>query len=441
MGNEHIAIRVRDLVKEYRIYARPADMLTELISAKQRHTRFRALDRVSFEVRHGEVVGVIGRNGAGKSTLLKVLTGVVDHDEGQVEVNGRVSAILELGMGINPEYSGRENIVYGGLCRGMSKQAVLAKLDHIIDFAELREVIDRPFKTYSSGMQARLLFSTAIAVDADILIIDEALAAGDALFQEKCFSLIKELVAAGRTIFFVSHSIALIQQLCTRGLLLHEGRLVIDGETSLVLHEYDELLARARNRSTIAAPVYVMGDGIEHRPDLKACVTNLEILDEDGRPTTLLEGGRRYAVREVVALNEHIEHAIVGFRIHLPSGLVLYSLQNTLLQLDLSGDAGDVIEACFEFECRLQAGQYLLSGGVGEVLDASAGLYPAPFHEIHIRNNAKVLHVLSDNVHGGLFDFGAEVRFRTLARRADLARPASRGSVIEPSARDVPCSS
>lgn len=423
-----IAIRVQRLVKEYRIYQRPADVLMELVSGRRRHRRFRALDDVSFTVRSGEVVGVIGRNGAGKSTLLKVLSGVIDHDAGEIEVNGRVSAILELGTGISPEYSGRENIIYGGLCRGMSRQGILAKLDEIIDFAELRNVIDQPFKTYSSGMQARLLFTTAMAVDADVLIVDEALAAGDALFQEKCFSLLKQLASSGRTVFFVSHSISLIQQLCTRGLLIDQGRLLVDGDTATVLHEYDEILARARQPGNAGSQSYVMGSGEELRPDLKAFIRAIDVIDADGFPTTLLESGKRYFVRELVVFNQSVAHAILGFRIHLPSGLVLYSIQNTLRQHDVSARAGETLEVRFEFDCRLQSGQYLLSGGVGEVLDVSQGLYPAPFDEIHIRNNAQVLSVITNSVHGGLFDFDSHITTRVIERDAATEGPSSGGT-------------
>lgn len=405
-----LAIRVNRLVKEYRIYPRPLDVLVELLTGKDRHTRFRALDEVSFDVVPGEVVGVIGRNGAGKSTLLKVLTGVIDHDSGSVEINGRVSAILELGTGINAEYSGRDNIIFGGLCRGMSKREILEKLDSVIEFSELGNVIDQPFKTYSSGMQSRLLFSIAMSTDANILIVDEALAAGDALFQEKCFSRMKALASSGKTIFFVSHSINLIQQLCTRGLLLDHGRILVDGDTALVLHEYDEILARARAKNMIQEPSYVMGSGEEERPDLKAYIKTVDIVDATGQKHSTLSAGKVYSVRQTVVFNDNVPHAIVGFRLHLPSGLVIYSLQNTLRNFGIKANAGDILDIYFSFTCSLQAGQYLLSVGVGEVLDASQGLHPAPFNEIHIRNNIHMIHVVTDSLHGGLVDFSADIR-------------------------------
>jgi lipopolysaccharide transport system ATP-binding protein len=411
---EKLAIQVAGVSKYYKLYPRPSEILRELVFRRKRHSLLRALHDISFDIRRGEVVGIIGRNGAGKSTLLKVLTNVVDHDSGQIVISGKVAAILELGTGINGEYSGRDNIFFGGICRGMSARAMAEKMPQIIDFAELEDVIDRPFKTYSSGMQARLLFSTNIHIDADILIIDEALAAGDALFQEKCLSRIKQLAYLGKTILFVSHSIAMIQQLCTRGMLLHNGELVVDADTATVLHEYDQILAKARNNNTVASmqPSYVYGDGAQSRPELKAYVELAEIRDEDNRPTTRIERGRRYTVRLIVSFNRDIPQVIVGFRIHMPSGLVVYAIQNTLRGKELSGEAGETIEALFEWECRLQSGQYLLSCGVGEVIDASTGLYPAPFNELHIRNNVKVLNVTGTEIFGGLVDFNATIRFK-----------------------------
>jgi len=233
------SIRAEGLAKAYKVYGQPADLLREFVTGRPHHDLLHALSDVSFTVGRGEVVGVIGPNGAGKSTLLKIVAGTLTPSAGVLDVRGKVSAILELGTGFHPDCTGRENIDLGGMCLGMTRAQLEAKRDWIIDFAELGPAIDKPFKTYSSGMQARLTFATAISVEPEILIIDEALAAGDAYFVVKCGRRIREICASGATVLLVSHSSYQVASLCHRAIWIESGRIREIGDAIDVCRRYD----------------------------------------------------------------------------------------------------------------------------------------------------------------------------------------------------------
>ena len=250
MSTTDIAISVNNLSKMYRVYNRPADIFWEVFTSKPRYSPFWALRDVNFTVNRGEILGIIGRNGSGKSTLLKILSGTLDKTEGEIEISGRISAILELGTGFSPDLTGRENIRLGCIYQGMATKIIPKKMDWIIEFSELKDFIDQPFKTYSSGMQARLTFATAVSVDPDIFIVDEALAAGDAYFVTKSLSRIREICNSGSTVVFVSHSMGTVTSLCNKVIWLKDGVVHRKGETQPIVREYEYEIHKSLSAGT-----------------------------------------------------------------------------------------------------------------------------------------------------------------------------------------------
>jgi len=414
------AIRVSHLSKMYRVYARPADMLWEMLTRKPRHKEFWALRDVSLEVARGEVVGVIGRNGAGKSTLLKILAGTLDKTAGQVEIHGRMSAILELGTGFHPEYSGRENIYMGGLCLGMSRQEIDRKLHEIVDFSELGEVIDQPFKTYSSGMQARLAFSVAISVEPDNLIIDEALAAGDMLFTAKCYQKMHDIARSGTTVFFVTHNLSTIYELCTAAVLLHRGRMVTMGAPRRVGYEYERLLSEERERMLATRPSPASPARGAEKRDERAKIARIEdvfITDARGVRRETLVFGEEYTTVVRCRFLERCPGANVAFRIQNPLGATITG-DNTLFQdLFISGEPGDVVDVCFRSRCKLTRGTYILGAGVTQPLslDYPRGQYVA----LDKVNECVVFQVTNDTPYSGYFSMDSQI---SIVRQAGRER-------------------
>jgi lipopolysaccharide transport system ATP-binding protein len=239
-----IVINVKNVTKTYRLYDNQADRVKEAFHPlrKKYHHNFNALSHIAFNVKKGETVGIIGRNGSGKSTLLQIICGILHPTSGRVDVNGKVSALLELGAGFNPEFSGYDNVYINGSIQGLTREAIDARFDEIVAFADIGDFIYQPVKSYSSGMIVRLAFAVAINIDPDILIVDEALAVGDEAFQRKCFARLKQIQESGGTILFVSHSATTIVELCDRALLLDQGELLISGSPKQVISHYHKMI-------------------------------------------------------------------------------------------------------------------------------------------------------------------------------------------------------
>lgn len=284
------AVRAVELSKQYDLYARPADRLIELVTGRTRHAVFPALQGVTFEVDRGETVGIIGQNGAGKSTLLKLLCGVTQPTSGALETRGTISSILELGTGFHPEFTGRDNAALNAAILGLSPAEVKRRLPDILEFSELGAFLDRPVKTYSSGMYMRLAFSVAVNVNPDILVIDEALAVGDGHFQKKCIDKIRQFHDEGKTILFCSHALYYVTQICRRTLWLDHGVVMRYGHSVDVVHEYETfLLQRDREKPAKEAPA--------ERPESPVRIREVTLCDRNGEPCRTFDRGEDVQVR------------------------------------------------------------------------------------------------------------------------------------------------
>ena len=393
------AIRVKHLEKMYKLYNKPSDRLRETLGLRVPVKEHYALKDVSFDVKRGETVGIIGTNGSGKSTILKIITGVLNPTKGEVEVDGRISALLELGAGFNMEYSGIENVYLNGTMMGFSREEIDARLQDILDFADIGDFVYQPVKSYSSGMFVRLAFAVAIDIDPEILIVDEALSVGDVFFQAKCYRKFEEFKAQGRTILFVSHDLSSIARYCDRVILLNKGVKLEEGSPKQMVDMYKQLLvgqdpAKAEEEKPAGQPRENWNSQFQVNPDMLeygsrlAEIVDFAVLDEKGRCTNTIEKGSTFKIRMKVAFRETIQEPIMAFTFKDIKGTEITGT-NTLFEKAAveHSDAGDVCTVTFTQDMYLQGGEYLLSFGCTGYKDGEFTV----FHRLYDACNVTVV--------------------------------------------------
>ena len=390
------AITVTDVNKMYKLYDKPSDRFKEALglSRKKKYKEHYALHNVSFNVKKGETVGIIGTNGSGKSTILKIITGVLNQTSGNVEVNGRISALLELGAGFNGEYTGLENVYLNGTMIGFSREEIDAKLQDILDFADIGDFINQPVKTYSSGMFVRLAFAVAINIEPEILIVDEALSVGDVFFQSKCFHKFEEFKKMGKTIVFVSHDLGSISKYCDRVVLLNKGvkmdegnpKEMIDIYKKLLVNQYDEDEKADDKKNTVEkinkAATDNWKDNLSLNPNIveygngAATIIDYAIVDEKGQITSSIDKGSNCKIQIKVQFNERIVEPIVAFTIKDLKGTEITGTNSMFEKAELlEVQPGDIKTVTFEQEMNVQGGEYLLSFGCTGFRDGDFTVY------------------------------------------------------------------
>ena len=360
-------LAVSGLGKSYRRYARPWHRLCEWAAGGRLvwHETFWALRGVTFRVASGESVGIIGLNGAGKSTLLKILTGTTQPTEGQVQLGGRVAALLELGMGFHPDFSGRQNVMMAGQLMGLPVREIARLMPEIEAFAEIGEYIDQPIRTYSTGMGVRLAFSVATAARPEVLIVDETLSVGDAYFQHKCIRRIKEFQEAGTTILFVSHDPTAVKTLCGRALLLDGGRLIQDGPPDLVLDHYNALIAKREANQEILQAEAASGRMTTRSGTFEARIAVIDLLDADGRPARAFTVGERARIRARVEFTSAVVAPTVGILIRDRVGNDVFGTNSFhVAPIEGTYEPGEEMTVDFDIQLNLGVGSYTLTAAV-----------------------------------------------------------------------------
>lgn len=389
------AISIENVSKRYRVYPRPSDRLRETLSfgKAKRHHDFWALKDVDLKIEPGVSLGLLGRNGAGKSTLLRIIAGVLQPSEGSVSVEGRIAALLQLGAGFNPEFTGRENAVLNGLFLGLDRGEMLERFDEIEEFADLGEFMDQPVKSYSSGMRARLGFAVAVNVEPEVLLVDETLSVGDGVFKHVGIQKMRELRESGATIVFVSHSTSMIKSFCDQAALLHKGDLIAHGDAAGTIDLYQALLSSVASggdgldilgtRPTApelgeeeaagepGTPDFEEDVALQRRPSGvrhgtgEAKIRNVELLGVRGERTEFVSPESPFTVRVHVEYEEDVENSVVGIILRNKTGLDVFSTDSRAEGAPIKDRrAGDRTIVDFTFEAPLRHGPYSIAASV-----------------------------------------------------------------------------
>lgn len=427
MEDKKIAIQVKDLEKVYKLYDKPSDRVKEALGfgRGKRHKEHHALKGVNLTIYQGETVGIIGTNGSGKSTILKIITGVLNPTRGDVTVNGRISALLELGAGFNMEYNGIENIYLNGTMIGFSEKEISEKLNDILEFADIGEYVHQPVKTYSSGMFVRLAFAVAINIEPEVLIVDEALSVGDVFFQAKCYHKFEEFKQMGKTIVFVSHDLSSISKYCDRVVLLNQGVKLGEGTPKEMIDRYKQVLVgqytveESGTESLLEdeelRKAAAKGSGAEDKalnvnPEVleygskKAVITEYYIADDKERKTAAIIKGGRFHIHMKVDMIEDIEAPVFAFTIKNIKGTEITGT-NTMFEKAFleSVKAGETKEIIFTQDMNLQGGEYLLSLGV-------TGYEGDEFTVYHRLYDIMNITVISDKDTVGFYDMNSKIQ-------------------------------
>lgn len=422
-------IEIENIGKEYMVYDKPTDRFKEALSLthKSYHKPFYALDEVNLDVYQGECVGIIGTNGSGKSTLLKIVTGVLNPTKGHIKINGKISALLELGAGFNQEYTGLENIYLSGTMMGYSRAEMDKKVHQIEEFAEIGDFIHQPVKTYSSGMFARLAFAVAINVEPDILIVDEALSVGDIFFQAKCYRKFNEFKENNKTILFVSHDLGSVLKYCDRCLLLNKGKQVALGKAKEVVDIYRKILVNQYDEDSDENEVQENPDNVIAPSDIddlhewktqimlnpnyveygekEGEMIDFGVFDANGKLTNSIYKNEKFTIKIKFKFNKKIQNPIFAYTIKDLKGMELTGtntmLEDNTMEYVTAGQTGVV---CFEQKMVLQGGQYLISFGC-------TGYNMDTFVVYHRLYDIYQLQVLSDRNTIGFVDMNATVKY------------------------------